>query len=264
VNRSRKGSQTGCHAFGTAAVNSVVALLLILVFGGTKSIAAVAASAPVLPTMPTSPLPEPTATSRLAPTSTPGSTVSTGAGGLGGVPSSIISSVAIALIALIALIAVVSIAAFILGKRRKPIVPPAKPTALSNLPKGITPTERDEPSPASLFTPDQPKPGIPYLESQGRPASVLYYPIVTASTSVGRASDNNLVIDGSFAGWQTVSRHHAAIEYDGSRVTVVGHKTPNGIQVNSQRTGANVLRDGWTVSFGQVKFLFRGNQRGGA
>lgn len=219
---------------------------------------AVAATAPAPPTTIPSPLPEPTAIPSVAPTAVPTLVVPTGLVGPGG---GNLSGILLGAVALVALIAAVVIAVLILRKRRGPAVPSGTPTPPSGGPQLTT---GGEPSMAAVLTTLRPLPGVPLLESQGRPAGILYFPLSKPAISVGRAADNDLVIDGSFAGWQTVSRHHATLEYDGSRVVVVGRETPNGIQVNSQRTGSSVLHDGWMVSFGQVKFVFRDNQRGGA
>ena len=203
-------------------------------------------------------VPEPSATPFPAPTAAPTLIASTEPAEPdgGNLPGVLLGAVA-----LVALIAAVVIAVLILRKRRGPAVPSGTPTPPSGGPQLTT---GGEPSMAAVLTTLRPLPGVPFLESQGRPAGILYFPLSKPAISVGRAADNDLVIDGSFAGWQTVSRHHATLEYDGSRVVVVGRETPNGIQVNSQRTGSSVLHDGWTVSFGQVKFVFRDNQGGGA
>jgi len=72
------------------------------------------------------------------------------------------------------------------------------------------------------------------------------------------------VIDEQFIGWQSVSRRHATLERDRERFIIVDLGSQNGVYINGQRTGENVLYDGWTVSFGQAQFVFRMNQPGGA
>jgi len=85
-------------------------------------------------------------------------------------------------------------------------------------------------------------------------------------TRIGRAADgsNDLVIDEHFVEWPTVSRNHARIERDGKLFVIIDHNSQNGVYVNGQRTGENILHDGCTVSFGQVHFVFQMNQGGGA
>ena len=111
----------------------------------------------------------------------------------------------------------------------------------------------------------QPERGIPYLKSLGRPAGTVYCRLDRPVTHIGRADDgsNDLVIDEHFVGWPTVSRTHALIERDGERFVMVDLDSENGVYVNGQRTGVNILYDGCTVGFGQVHFLFLMNQEGG-
>ena len=112
----------------------------------------------------------------------------------------------------------------------------------------------------------EPERGIPYLKSLGRPAGTAYCTLDRPRTRIGRADDgsNDLVIDEHFVGWPTVSQNHALIEYDGEHCVLVDLDSENGVYVNGQRTGVNILHDGCTVSFGQVHFVFQMNQGGGA
>jgi len=82
---------------------------------------------------------------------------------------------------------------------------------------------------------------------------------------VGRAKDNDLVIGRGYDGWETVSQHHAYLEWDGRRQrwTVVDEGSLNGVSVGGKRTGKNVLRDGDTVRFGKVEFVFLVQEKGG-
>ena len=112
----------------------------------------------------------------------------------------------------------------------------------------------------TTLTMTRPPPGLPYLESQNRTQGTVYYPITTSVVRVGRGTDNDLVIDDSFDGWQTVSRHHATIEQREGAVVVVDQGAQNGVHVNDRRTSTNVLKDLWRVRFGQVEFIYRENR----
>ncbi|MCX7856208.1 MAG: FHA domain-containing protein [Anaerolineae bacterium] len=81
--------------------------------------------------------------------------------------------------------------------------------------------------------------------------------------TVGRAPDNDLIITPEFAGWETVSRHHARIYRRGENWVVEDLGSTNGIYINGRRTGRNLLRDGWRLEVGSVAFTFRAG-RGGA
>lgn len=119
-----------------------------------------------------------------------------------------------------------------------------------------------EPPPLVATTP--PPSGVPYLGSQGRHVGAVYCSLRQPSTTIGRAPDNDFVIDEHFTNWQTVSREHARIERDGQDIVVVDLDSENGVYVNDQRTHENLLRDGDTVGFGQVQFKFHLNQEGRA
>lgn len=106
-------------------------------------------------------------------------------------------------------------------------------------------------------------PGVPYLESRSRPGGVVYCPLDKPVVAIGRDQDNDLIVDTSFQGWQTVSRRHASIERQGQRVIVSDKGSRNGTYVNNRRAGTSILQDGWLVRFGEVEFLFRSNQEGG-
>ena len=138
-------------------------------------------------------------------------------------------------------------------KPTPPPVPPAPPGP--EIPPKLPPT----------VSTVQPERGIPYLKSLGRPAGTVYCRLDKPVTHIGRADDgsNDLVIDEHFVGWPTVSRNHALIERDGEHLVVVDLDSENGVYVNGQRTGENILYDGCTVGFGQVHFLFQMNQQGG-
>jgi len=134
-----------------------------------------------------------------------------------------------------------------------PTIPPARP--MLEEPEDIRTL-------AVLVTTVRPAPGIPYLESLDRPAGVVYCPLTQPVTTIGRDPVNDLVIDEPFVGWPTVSRNHSRIERDGGDFVVVDLESQNGVYVNNQRTGENLLRDGDVVNFGKVQFAFRLKREG--
>jgi len=82
---------------------------------------------------------------------------------------------------------------------------------------------------------------------------VLARSIVT----VGRATDNDIVVDEQFAGWQTVSEHHARLTQEADGFVVEDLKSENGTFVNGDRTDRNLLTGGMTIAFGSVGFIYR-------
>ena len=124
------------------------------------------------------------------------------------------------------------------------------------------PPEKAPAPPTPPVTPPPPppiRPGVPYLESLSRPGGGIAFPLESLPVTVGRAPDNDLDIDERYNGWETVSRHHAEIREEDGRYILIDHDSMNGVYVNGRRTGKNLLKDGFRVSFGQVEFIFREN-----
>jgi len=84
------------------------------------------------------------------------------------------------------------------------------------------------------------------------------------TTRIGRALDNDLVINEAFVGWETVSRDHAEVHLQEGRWVLVDSGSLNGVFVNGRRTGRNFLRDGYKVSLGSVEFMFRNGEKLGS
>ena len=92
------------------------------------------------------------------------------------------------------------------------------------------------------------------VDAEGKAQTFVLAP---EGVAIGRAEDNALVIGATFPGWETVSRHHARIFRQGEDWIVTDLNSHNGIYVNDQRTGRNLLRDGWKLRIGGVTFTFR-------
>ncbi len=88
-------------------------------------------------------------------------------------------------------------------------------------------------------------------------------PLPPEGLRIGRASDNDLVITERFEGWRTVSRHHARIYRKGRLWVLEDQNSRNGVYINGQRTGLNLLQDGWQLSLGKVHFTFHSGNAGG-
>ena len=77
-------------------------------------------------------------------------------------------------------------------------------------------------------------------------------PVRSARFTVGRALDNDLVLEGV-----GVSRHHAQVEHRHSRYILRDLNSIHGTLVNGQPIQEVVLRDGDTVSLGGQRLTFR-------
>ncbi len=78
------------------------------------------------------------------------------------------------------------------------------------------------------------------------------YPLHFAEATLGRALDNDLVIESS-----DVSRHHARIEPAGTVLRLVDQHSTNGVRVNGRRVEEHLLREGDTVELGNTRLFFR-------
>ncbi len=76
--------------------------------------------------------------------------------------------------------------------------------------------------------------------------------------SIGRAFENDFVVDARFPGYENVSAEHARLVQDSSqRWLIEDLGSANGTYVNGRPTSMNVLQDGWRLAFGPVEFTFR-------
>jgi pSer/pThr/pTyr-binding forkhead associated (FHA) protein len=83
-----------------------------------------------------------------------------------------------------------------------------------------------------------------------------YFDLQPDGSTIGRATDNDLVITEGFPAWESVSGRHARIFQEASRWVVEDLDSLNGIYVNGRRTRRNLLRDGWELAVGGVEFVF--------
>jgi len=131
-------------------------------------------------------------------------------------------------------------------------------------------------TPAALTTPTQPSrqppsvappraappPGIAYLALESVGHESVYYPLTKSATTIGRDPLCDIPIDERFA---AVSRQHAQIVQEGDDYILADLNSGNGVFVNGARIGRNRLRDGVTISMGQVvTYTFHRNPAEGA
>jgi len=83
-------------------------------------------------------------------------------------------------------------------------------------------------------------------------ATVPSYPLRGEVTSIGSGAGNAIVLP--FPG---IAERHAEIRQEGDRYVLYDLGSAHGSYVNGRRTQVNLLRDGWTVRFGDKEFVFR-------
>ena len=90
------------------------------------------------------------------------------------------------------------------------------------------------------------------LPGRAEETFVISRPTVT----IGRDPGNDLPIDETIPGWQTVSREHALISRHDRGYVIEDLGSQNGVRVNGRLTPKNLLRNGWQVTVGSVSFRF--------
>jgi pSer/pThr/pTyr-binding forkhead associated (FHA) protein len=76
--------------------------------------------------------------------------------------------------------------------------------------------------------------------------------------SIGRASDNDIVLDN-----RGISRKHACIELDGVEAIVIDNESLNGTFVNNRKVSEEKLRDNDTVTIGKFDLEFHAGANAG-
>lgn len=89
------------------------------------------------------------------------------------------------------------------------------------------------------------------------------YEIAGERFSIGRAEGNTLVIDDSYAEWDTVSRFHAAIYMQAGKTMIEDLNSHNGVWVNGQAVPKIALTDGAEVGIGGVTFIYHAGEAAG-
>jgi PPM family protein phosphatase len=101
-------------------------------------------------------------------------------------------------------------------------------------------------------------PSVPqFLETITLNGKLRRFSLNQANLSMGRASDNDIVIGDEFPNASSVADHHARISLRESWAVIeaIGPDAP--IYVNDQRTGRNILHNGWRVTLGEMDLAFR-------
>jgi pSer/pThr/pTyr-binding forkhead associated (FHA) protein len=104
-------------------------------------------------------------------------------------------------------------------------------------------------------------PSLTYLSDSGPGISVT---LKGGPLAIGRAADNDVVIDDRFSGYETVGDVHARLYQRAGYWIIKDLGSETGVYVNRQRTGHNILQEGWQVSIGSVTFEFHTEKKGAA
>jgi hypothetical protein len=97
-------------------------------------------------------------------------------------------------------------------------------------------------------------------EAEQRMSFMLDKPTLT----IGRASDNDIVVTVPILNADTVSQHHARLRRDEDGYVVRDLGSKNGLTVNGRHTLENLLQDGDRLQLGEVEAIFHQSAGGAA
>jgi Na+-transporting methylmalonyl-CoA/oxaloacetate decarboxylase gamma subunit len=98
---------------------------------------------------------------------------------------------------------------------------------------------------------------MPYMETLDRTDEQLEYVLSRERILIGTAAGNDIVIDSSFAGLESVSPQHAELRREADGFFLRDINSENGTFVNDVRAGENLLAEGDVIRLGSVRFVYR-------
>jgi hypothetical protein len=123
------------------------------------------------------------------------------------------------------------------------------------------PKTRGEPTTPIVAAPPQPAPLV--LEFSAEAGQHIRFTLDRPALTIGRASDNDIVLTAPILNVDTVSQHHARLRRDQDGYVVRDLNSKNGLAVNGRYTIENLLEDGDRLQFGDAEAIFR-QSTGGA
>jgi hypothetical protein len=102
------------------------------------------------------------------------------------------------------------------------------------------------------------------LEFEDTAGNVVRFPLTTPSVTLGRSTDNDLIVPDSVPEADTVSQHHAQFRRDQDDYIVRDLNSQNGLAVNGRHTNHNIRQDGDRIACGAAEAVFRKPSGGAA
>jgi pSer/pThr/pTyr-binding forkhead associated (FHA) protein len=93
---------------------------------------------------------------------------------------------------------------------------------------------------------------VPYIEVRTRDGAVRTVWLSRPTCTIGRGSANDLVLSDP-----AVSRRHAVLHWDGSRLQIDDLGSSNGLLVNGHRAESATLEDGDSIAIGNCELVVR-------
>lgn len=130
---------------------------------------------------------------------------------------------------------------------------------------GPAPTEDLESATASTqAAPPAAVSTVATLEFVDAASQPVIFKLDKSALTLGRASDNDLVIADPIVQAASVSKHHARLRRDQEEYIVRDLGSKNGVTVNGRHTIENVLQDGDRIGLGAAEAVFRKGNGGTA
>ena len=143
--------------------------------------------------------------------------------------------------------------------RQQPEVSPPpveEPVEAPTPPEGV-PIPPPELLPETLPRGTPPTVAPQFLETRTTDGKLQRFLLNRPVLTIGRAADNDIVIGSEFPAAASVADRHARINLRDPWVIVEAAGLNAPVWVNGQRTGRNILRNGWLVTLGELNFAFR-------
>lgn len=103
---------------------------------------------------------------------------------------------------------------------------------------------------------ESPPPAAATLTFTTSDGDTLAFLLDKPSLTLGRSTDNDIVIPANLAEVDTVSGHHAHFRRDQDDIIVRDLGSRNGLMVNGRHTNHNLLNEGDRLTFGAVEAIF--------
>jgi FHA domain len=129
---------------------------------------------------------------------------------------------------------------------------------MSRKPQSPSPTPAEKPgtAPTLAVVPPPPLPAAIALEFITETEQRISFTLDKPALTIGRASDNDIVVTAPILNVDTISQHHARLRRDQEGYVVRDLGSKNGLAVNGRHTLENLLQDGDRLQFGEAEAIF--------
>ena len=96
-----------------------------------------------------------------------------------------------------------------------------------------------------------------FLEARTSDGRLRRFSLNRPILTIGRAADNDIVIGDEFPAALSVADHHARVKLREPWVVIEAVSFNAEVWINGERTGRNILRNGWHVTLGELDLTYR-------